>query len=612
MAARWWTKGARSRPREDRKFAGWAWAGATVSLVERMWHMLRKRLVCGGAGGAASAVLAGLMVMVPSVAMAQSDGVSFSPSTDFPVGGDPRSVAVGDFNGDGHPDLVTANKAANTVSVLSNDGSGGFTNGTDFPVGTSPSSVAVGDFNGDGHVDLAVSFGFQGLSVLLNDGSGGFANRTDFSAFGGVPDSVVVGDFNGDGHPDLATNYASFGSVLSVFLNDGSGGFANRTDISVGTSALSLAVADFNSDGHPDLVAPNGIDRVTVMLNDGSGSFANHIGASVSDQYSVAVGDFNSDGLPDLATASFPRNTVTTLLQFTFGGGFFYTQSSNTVGDSPQSIAVGDFNSDGRPDAVTGNNVANTVSVLLDDVYGNLTNRTDFPVDAGPRSVAVGDFNSDGRPDLATANRTANTVSVLLNTTTPNTPPTITVAAGGQCVTDTSGSINLTVGDAESPPGDLVVTATSSNQALVPDANITVGGSDANRTLTVATVPAQTGTAIVTAQVSDGFATSTVDITVTAGGNQPNTISGTTGADMIFGKKGDDTISGQAGNDLLCGGSGNDKLIGNAGDDTMYGANGDDVLSGGAGADHFSGGKGTDTATDLTAAEGDTQDGTIP
>ena len=81
---------------------------------------------------------------------AAADSLSFAPVTAFTVGRDPYSVALGDVNGDGKPDLVTANMSSNSVSVLLGTGTGSFGGRADFEVGSGPISVALGDVNGDG------------------------------------------------------------------------------------------------------------------------------------------------------------------------------------------------------------------------------------------------------------------------------------------------------------------------------------------------------------------------------------------------------------------------------------------------------------------------------
>ncbi len=254
--------------------------------------------------------------------------------------------------------------------------------------------------------------------------------------------------------------------------------------------------------------------------------------------------------------------------------------------------------------------------------------------------------------------------------------PTVRVAGGGRCGSDhRSGTINLAVADPNNPVDGLVLTATSSNPALLPVGNIDFSGAGGMRTMTATTVAGRKGTAVVTVTVSDGQLSASTTVTVTAGLGGDNTLTGTAGADVILAQGGRDSVFGEGGNDLLCGGlspdeldggagndtlrggggrntlrggdgndrldggnlvdtltggAGNDRLagghsndvlaggegddifFGGRGDDTLRGEEGNDRLTGGAGGDFFSGGPGTDTATDFTLSAGDRQDGTIP
>ena len=148
-------------------------------------------------------------------------GFAAASGSPFAVGSTPYSVAVGDFNGDGKPDLAVANEFNNNVTVLLGDGTGGFAEapGSPFAVGSTPSFVAAGDFNGDGKLDLVTTSTDNNVTVLLGNGTGGFASASG-SPFpvGTFPLSVAVGDFNADGEPDLAiANY--FGNSVTVLLN---------------------------------------------------------------------------------------------------------------------------------------------------------------------------------------------------------------------------------------------------------------------------------------------------------------------------------------------------------------------------------------------------------
>ncbi len=99
----------------------------------------------------------------------------FGSAVNYNVGSGPYSVAVGDFNGDGKPDLAIANSGSNTVSILLGNGNGTFKAAANYCVGSLPESVAVGDFNGDGKPDLAVAnYASGNVSILLGNGNGTF------------------------------------------------------------------------------------------------------------------------------------------------------------------------------------------------------------------------------------------------------------------------------------------------------------------------------------------------------------------------------------------------------------------------------------------------------
>ncbi len=373
-----------------------------------------------------------------------SAGPSFDTGTDFALGVTPLAVTTADFNGDGRLDLATANTNANTVSVLLNLTASGavdasFAPPTNLAVDSNPSSVAAGDFNGDGRPDLVVAnFNSDDVSVLLNLTSPGaasasFAARANFSV-GASPYSVAVGDLNGDGRPDLAvTNTIS--DNVSVLLNltapgAASPSFAPAANFAADSLPYSVAIRDLNGDGRPDLAVANSSgNNVSVLLNltapgAASASFAAATNFNVgSAPQSVAVGDLNGDGRPDLAAVNEGDNTVSVLLNLTAPGAAsasFAPAANFSVGAFPYSVAVGDLNGDGRPDLVTANAGARNVSLLLNLTTPGASGASfalaaNYSAGATPSSVAISDLNGDGRPDLAVANENDDAVSVLLN-----------------------------------------------------------------------------------------------------------------------------------------------------------------------------------------------------
>jgi hypothetical protein len=218
-----------------------------------------------------------------SVLLGNGDG-SFQAAKNFPVGTGPYSVAVADFNGDGKPDVVTANHFSNNVTVLLGNDTGTFPT---FPVpptlavGSQVFSVALADVNGDGRPDLITANKYTNdVSVFLNNGDGTFQTAQNFAA-GYGPVWVAVADVNGDGKPDLVVanqgtfdpNTGNFGPVgVSVLLGNGDGSFQPAKSFPVGQFPTEVLIADVNGDGKPDLVVtdPAG-DAVSVLLGNGDG-----------------------------------------------------------------------------------------------------------------------------------------------------------------------------------------------------------------------------------------------------------------------------------------------------------------------------------------------------
>jgi hypothetical protein len=335
---------------------------------------------------------------------------SFALARNYPTGLGPVSVAIGNLNGDGKPDLATANLEANTVSVLLNRGHGRFERGPDYRAGGDPRSVAIGDLNGDRKRDLmTVNADANTASVLLNKGHGSFQPRHDYPT-GPGPLSIAIGDLNGDGKPDLAT--ANRTETVSVLLNKGNGSFQLRRDYPTGLGPVSVAIGDLNGDGKPDIATANfDANTVSVLLNRGERSFQRKRDYATGRRpTSVAIGNLNGDGKLDLATANLDANTVSVLLNR--GHGRFERRHDYRAGGDPRSVAIGDLNGDRKRDLVTVNADANTASGLLNR-GGSFQPGRDHVTGRRPVSVAIGDLNGDGRPDLVTANLDARTVSVI-------------------------------------------------------------------------------------------------------------------------------------------------------------------------------------------------------
>jgi len=140
------------------------------------------------------------------------------PGLRLPVGEEPTSVAIGDLDGDGFLDLVTANWGSDDVSVLLGAGDGTFGAAATFAAGHFPRSVAIDDLDGDGFLDLVTANSDSNdVSVLLGAGDGTFGAAATFTAGYGAY-SVAIDDLDGDGFLDLVTANAASNDV-SVLIN---------------------------------------------------------------------------------------------------------------------------------------------------------------------------------------------------------------------------------------------------------------------------------------------------------------------------------------------------------------------------------------------------------
>jgi hypothetical protein len=246
-----------------------------------------------------------------------------------------------------------------------------------------------------------------------------------------VPDAVAPGG------PAFTLTVNGTGFVSSSVVN-WSGSARTTTFFSGSRLTAAITAADIATAGTASVTVVNptpggGASNVTFLsITNPTTSVTTSLASSPSTGYfplSVAVGDFNGDGKLDLAVVNEESNTVSILLGD--GTGNFTLASSPATGTYPRSVAVGDFNGDGKLDLAVANDYSGfgdgTVSILLGDGTGNFTLASSPAVGSEPTSLAVGDFNGDGELDLAVANYcgsgncgTSDTVSILLGDGTGN------------------------------------------------------------------------------------------------------------------------------------------------------------------------------------------------
>lgn len=594
-----------------------------------------------------------------TVSLLLGDGYgSFDAQTTFVVGDTPYSVRVSDFNNDGNADLVTANGRDGNVSILLGDGRGSFSAQTTFAVGgtyTFPSCVNVGDFNGDGNVDLiTANTSDHNVSVLLGDGSGSFGQPTIF-AVAGYAVSVNVGDFNSDGKVDLVVVNSDLNSI-SLLLNTTDGKFVassnpiapptysltvDRSTVNEGETVyfrlattkvaegteipFALSGTISNADALGGLPIPtfyveaDGSATVAVGLQNDNLTEGNEtLTATLSNDKSktapVTVKDTSLTPPPPVNHA--PTGSV--LISGTAIQGETLSLQ-NTLKDAD---GLGAFSISWLKNGAPISGATQNSYTLTDSDIGKV--------------IKVKVSYTDGLKKVETVTSGAtDVVQPLPKVVEPdpveivNHKPTGAIKITGVATENQILTLTNTLKDADEL-GDL-------NYSWWRDGKIISGANQNSYTLTSSDVGkkisanvsytdganfAESVTSGATAKITAAKSTSinpppskisgyTFDGTPNddkrTGAENDDFFTGAAGADIFNGKAGNDTLDGGTGADLLDGAEGNDVLIGGDGKDTLIGGSGDDKLSGGKDNDLLTGDKGNDT---LNGNEGvDTMEG---
>ena len=213
-----------------------------------------------------------------------------------------RGLVIIDTDGDGFPDIVTANRDANNISILMNNADGTFASGVNFEGnGDGETAAATSDVNGDGIMDLFLGAIYSDEIILwLGDGNGGFTYK-DKVTVGNGPWMVVSGDVNNDGIPDVVCANSS-ASTFSIVLCDSLGNLSSPVNYSVGQFPLSVDLGDVDGDLDLDIVTSNFTGaNFTLYENDGTGNFINRNDLPSNQAGSCAVfHDRDNDGDMDM------------------------------------------------------------------------------------------------------------------------------------------------------------------------------------------------------------------------------------------------------------------------------------------------------------------------
>ncbi len=403
-----------------------------------------------GFGSRASCACACLVVVTTLLlrlcpAQVQGSGGAQFTTIVIPVGDDPDAIAVADVNHDGIPDIVVANPESGTLTALLGDGKGHFQKapGSPFPAGHLPSDIGIGDFNGDGNPDLLIAnHQVPYVTLLLGDGRGRFqpAPHSPFTVNAKPhPHGVAVGYFCGPDKP-LDAVIDSWGSgEVELLLGDGRGNLRNGPKFPAGPgSDMPLRAADFNQDGRPDIVMADtdighwNADTVSVLLGDGKCGFRPAPGSPFpagAVPWSVAVGDINNDGIPDLVLTPYGPQVhdagkiAATVLLGDGHGGFRPTPGSPFAlagCANPRRVATGSVYGNKLHDfAVTCTN-SSTILLFIGQKDGGV-HLASFDVPAvisgrpAERGILMADLLGRGRDDIIVSNGSAGTITILFS-----------------------------------------------------------------------------------------------------------------------------------------------------------------------------------------------------
>jgi hypothetical protein len=320
------------------------------------------------------------------------------------VGGN-YDVTAGDFNEDGHIDIVTANSTGQSISFIPGLGNGMLGAPDTFPVVNTLFAITSGDFNNDGHLDVATASSTI-VFVLFGNGDGTFQSYTSYFS-GNNPSRIYYIDVSGDGIGDLVE---ACGNGVAFLQGLSNGSFSNVVIYPTGGEVLDLSINHFNADTILDIVCTTRTGWTTAELSYleglGNGSFAADIAIPVPHYsvFGITSTDVDTNGTADLLVTNHNNSNHRVEVYTGNGNGTFNAPVFYPVLYNPTYIYLADGDNDGLYDIFVSE--GSGFSILKGIGGGTFDDYEYFVAASNPNSLALADFNEDGRLDVVVPSST--------------------------------------------------------------------------------------------------------------------------------------------------------------------------------------------------------------